>query len=357
MKWLTRIDGALLHREAHDKYASWESLDLEEFGYADDAALIAGTLESLHSMAKGLQLHLRAWGLELSVEKNEALSSQVGVHSPISVEEFDGFDSIKFVDQFEYLGVIIQRFGSGDVAVRARLEKARKAFWSLSSSVWSVRQLTLSTKIQVYRACVLSVLLYGAEVWTHTYPVRKALEKFHLICLRRISGYGLKYQRDHSLFNDSLRAWLGVPTIAELVCQCRLRWLGHVGRMGDHRIPKRVLFGVLPPELGQARKPGLQSGKRLRDSFARDLQAVGIDRQGWLQYANSEGGASLWRAKTFSAAVWHKPIAVIPTHDPPPRNLPPRNQAGRVKRRLGHAERLAAAGIKLESELAPGCAF
>ena len=42
---------------------------------------------------------------------------------------------------------------------------------------------------------------------------------------------------------------------------------------------------------------------------------------------------------------------------PPPRNLPPRNQAGRVKRRLGHAERLAAAGIKLESELAPGCAL
>ena len=45
----------------------------------------------------------------------------------------------------------------------------------VSSSVWSV----------------LSVLLYGAEVWTQTYPVRKALEKFHLICLRRISGYGL----------------------------------------------------------------------------------------------------------------------------------------------------------------------
>eukprot|EP00439_Symbiodinium_sp_Y106_P062396 s823_g9.t1 len=30
--------------EAHDKYASWESLDLEELGYADDAALIAGII-------------------------------------------------------------------------------------------------------------------------------------------------------------------------------------------------------------------------------------------------------------------------------------------------------------------------
>ena len=285
--WLTRIDEALVHREAQDKYSSWEALDLHELGYADDAALIAEKLSQLHGMAKGFQLHLREWGLQLSAEKTEAMSSAPGMHAPIQVEEFEGFDAVKFSKYLEYLGVIIQRNGSGDMAVKERLEKARKAFWSLNSSVWNVRQLSISTKISVYRACVLSVLLYGAEVWTHTYPVRKKLEKFHMICLRRLSGYGLRYQRDHSLSNDDLRAWLGVPSIADLVCQCRLRWLGHVGRMPDHRIPKRVLFGVLPTDVGQARKPGLQSGKRLRDSFAKDLTAAGIDRQGWLQFANS----------------------------------------------------------------------
>ena len=38
LHWYTRIDGILHHREALDKYASWEDLMLEEFGYADDAA-------------------------------------------------------------------------------------------------------------------------------------------------------------------------------------------------------------------------------------------------------------------------------------------------------------------------------
>ena len=170
--WLTRIDGALLHREAQDKYSSWEALDLHELGYADDAALIADTLSQLHGMAKGFQLHLHEWGLQLSVEKTEAMSSAPGMHAPIQVEEFEGFDAVKFSEYFEYLGVIIQRNGSGDMAVKERLEKARKAFWSPNSSVWNVRQLSISTKISVYRACVLSVLLYGAEVWTHTYPVR-----------------------------------------------------------------------------------------------------------------------------------------------------------------------------------------
>ncbi|CAE7297040.1 unnamed protein product, partial [Symbiodinium sp. CCMP2456] len=139
--WLTRIDGALLHREAQGKYSSWEALDLHELGYADDAALIADTLSQLHGVAKGFQLHLREWGLQLSVEKTEAMSSAPGVHAPIPVEEFEGIDGVKFSEYFEYLGVIMQRNGSGDMAVKERVEKAKKAFWSLNSSVWNVRQL------------------------------------------------------------------------------------------------------------------------------------------------------------------------------------------------------------------------
>lgn len=357
VNWLARIDGALLHREAHDKYASWKPLELHELGYADDAALIADTLVNLHSLAKGFQLHLREWGLELSVEKTEAMSSQAGAHAPIPVEEFGGFDEIKFSEYFEYLGVVIQRHGSGDLAVTERLEKARKAFWALNSSVWSVQQLSLSTKLSVYRACVLSVLLYGAEVWTHTYPVRKKLEKFHMICLRRISGYGLGYQRDHSLSNEDLRAWLGVPSISDLVCQCRLRWLGHVGRMPDYRIPKRVLFGVLPTEVGQARQPGLKAGKRLRDAFAKDLNSAGIDRQGWLQFANSGEGAALWKHKTACVALWHKPLAVVPNAFPPRRTVPVPGKVVNTKKRIGHAHRLLQAVDKISSEFAPGCAF
>ena len=255
VEWLTCIDGSLLPRDPHEKYIIWEELKLEELGYADDAALVASTLAHLRDKATNFQAHLCTWGLNLSVDKTKVLSTEMGPRPAIEVKEFEGFSRIDFVDRFEYLGVILQRTGSGDAAVRERLEKARKAFWSLNSSVWSLKQLSLSTKIRVYSACVLSVVLYGAEVRTHTYPVRKALERFHFICLHRLSGYGIRYQREHSLSNDALRAWLGEPTIAELVSQARWQWLGHVGRMPDHRIPKRVLFGMLPPEIGTQRRP------------------------------------------------------------------------------------------------------
>ncbi|CAE6970006.1 unnamed protein product [Symbiodinium sp. CCMP2456] len=99
--WLTRIGGALLHGEVQGKYSSWEALDLHELGYADDAALIADTLSQLRGVAKGFQLHLREWGLQLSVEKTEAMSSAPGARAPIPVEEFEGFDAVKFSEYFE----------------------------------------------------------------------------------------------------------------------------------------------------------------------------------------------------------------------------------------------------------------
>ena len=59
------------------KHSGWR-------GYAAD------TLSTLHDLARGFQLHLREWGLQLSVEKTGALSSQPGVPAPIQVEEFVG---------------------------------------------------------------------------------------------------------------------------------------------------------------------------------------------------------------------------------------------------------------------------
>ena len=62
VSWLTRIDGALLHREVLDKYTIWEDFKLEELGYADDAALIADTLEALRNRAVEFQAHCVSGG-------------------------------------------------------------------------------------------------------------------------------------------------------------------------------------------------------------------------------------------------------------------------------------------------------
>ena len=290
------------------------------------------------------------------MEKTKALTTHSHTPAPIPVEERDGFSEVEFVASFVYLGVLIDCKGTSDPAVLQRIDKARKAFWALNSSVWKVAQLSLSTKMSVYRACVLSVLLFGAETWTPTYPTVRALEKFHMICLRRISNTGLRFQREHSVSNVQLRKWLGAPTIIELVRQARVRWLGHVGHMADHRLPKQLLHGWLPEELGIPRAPGRQRGKLFREVVSADLDIVGLPRRGWLQLCQSDTDRQIWRAAVWQAAVWSKPRQPR-AGECPNVTIKSTSRQATVKKRVGRVERVEKAKKHITATLLPESKF
>ena len=67
-----------------------------------------------------------------------------------------------------------------------------------------------------------------------------------------------------------------------------MRWMGHVARMGEGRIPKRVMEGTI-----DGRRPVGRPRLRWRDGVMKDLETVGIqnpmeeweglaaDRMGW----------------------------------------------------------------------------
>ena len=56
-----------------------------------------------------------------------------------------------------------------------------------------------------------------------------------------------------------------------------MRWLGHVTRMKDGRIPKDLLYGELATEKRPTGRPQL----RFKDVCKRDLQALGINTEPW----------------------------------------------------------------------------
>lgn len=274
LKWPYRLDGVLRrHMDPGTlrKYSTWETLMLHDLGYADDAAFIADTYEQLASWARALQAHYSTWGLSLSVAKTEALTTAAeGGRGPISMDAPEGAPSqIQFSSCFQYLGTQISQDGSCVSDISRRLDLARKAFWQLTANVWDVAQLALSTKLRVYRACVLSVLLYGAETWTTTFTCRRKLEKFHMQCLRKIAHVSLWDQERWSLPNAQLRQCLGVPSVMDLVSQARLRWLGHVARMDSSRLPKRMMFAFLPASVGVARPVGRRPGSGYRKHMSR----------------------------------------------------------------------------------------
>ena len=64
-------------------------------------------------------------------------------------------------------------------------------------------------------------------------------------------------------------------TIPDIIMDRRLQWLGHLGRMGDERLPKRMLFGEL-----RKKRACLGTEKRWRDQVSGDLQMLGL-KENW----------------------------------------------------------------------------
>ena len=56
------------------------------------------------------------------------------------------------------------------------------------STVWHQAKLSLNTKLKLYNALILSVLLYGCEMWTLLKADKRKLEAFHMSFQRQILG-------------------------------------------------------------------------------------------------------------------------------------------------------------------------
>ena len=97
----------------------------------------------------------------------------------------------------------------------------------------------------IHMICLLFVVLYGCETWSLTLREERNLRVFVHMVLRRISGPRRdevmeKWRRLHK---EELNDLYSSPNIVRVIKSRRLRWAGHVARMGEERGVYRVLVG------------------------------------------------------------------------------------------------------------------
>jgi hypothetical protein len=99
-------------------------------------------------------------------------------------------------------------------------------------------------KIKIFKTVILLVVLYGCETWSLTLREEHKLRVFEKRVLRGI--FGPKREEDGSsriLHNDELYNLYSSPNIVRVIKSRRIRWTGHVARMGEGRGVYRVLVG------------------------------------------------------------------------------------------------------------------
>ena len=148
---------------------------------------------------------------------------------------------LQVVDKFTYLGSTLSRVVHIDDEVKARTAKASVAFGRLCGSIWDLSGIRLDTKLKVYRSVVLPTLLYACETWTVYQRHVTRLNHFHTSCLRKL----LKIKCQDRIPDTEVLNRTGMQSVHTLLKLAQLRWTGHVSRMPDERLPKKILYGEL----------------------------------------------------------------------------------------------------------------
>ena len=225
--------GLALHGYESNREEDW-ILDLD---YADDMAVLDGTVEGLQESTDLLAHYAGYAGLKINAKKTKVMVFSKGVGQRPFAEAETADISVEGslaeqVNNFTYLGSVMSSDGTIDKELETRVGKAYSAFSSLCR-IWYNRNIRTSTKIRIYRAAVLTVLLYGCEAWTTTQPQDRRVEAFHQRCLRKI----LRIQWYKRVTNREVLERAGIEPITAFIGNGRLRWFGHVVRMPKDRVP------------------------------------------------------------------------------------------------------------------------
>ena len=267
------------------------TLRVTELQFADDAAAVGTSREDIVRAAQVLDEVTTEWGLTVNVQKTKMMVAGVPRGSNASLQPISiRGENIEIVTEFKYLGAIIEECGGIKKELESRIAKASRTFGALRRPVFDDKDITLATKRLVYRSVVLGVLLYGAETWVIKRDTSKKLEAFHNRCLRSILGISSAQQQMGHITSVQVSRRFGMEeSLDDMIAFRRLRWLGHIARMEEDRLPKKILFGWLPQK-----RPAHGTKMRWRDKVRKDLKKIDIDEGRWFKEAQERGS---WRTK------------------------------------------------------------
>ena len=160
----------------------------------------------------------------------------------------------------------------------------------LTAKVWDNTKLSIRTKFSVYSACVFSNLLNGSEAQTLSSVQEKKINTFHLRCLLHV----LKTLWQQNITYKEVLRPTGLTTMYFILSQRRLRWLGHILRMGDKRIPKSLLYS----ELVDGRRKRDRQTLGFKDVCKRDLRSLYVGTDKWEELANDR---DKWRSSVYKS--------------------------------------------------------
>ena len=260
---------------------------------ADDVALLADSWLVMVAMVMRMERVTQRFGINISARKSEVLFIGRG-EGDVRMEDLQlRGQPMKRVEEFTYLGSIITSDGKCIQDIERRRAGATRAFGTLRKRMWGRSEISLKVKMKVFNALVIPVLLYGATAWALTKTEERRLDAFEMGMLRSILGV----RWDDFIRNDDIRDRLCQTPVSLKLRKARLKWFGHMERMGEERQLKRIMRARV-----QGGRPRGRPRTRWRDVLRRDLEGSGLSCE---EAAAEARDRDRWRGIVRASCDYH----------------------------------------------------
>ena len=128
-------------------------------------------------------------------------------------------------------------------------------------------------------------LSYACKTWTVYSRHARQLNSFHMRCLRKL----LHVKWQNKVPDTEVLQRAKMESVHAFLKRSQLRWAGHVFRMPDERLPKRLLYG----ELSEGKRSFGGQRKRYKDTLKASLKSCGINSDTWEEMARDR---PTWRS-------------------------------------------------------------
>ena len=252
--------------------------NLVDLEYADDIVLLFEELHQAQSVLYKLTEVIPSFGMRFAPSKCKVMLQDVlCLNTSLTIQG----ETLEIVDRFTYLGSCVSTGCSVSDEIDARISKARIAFANLRH-LWRQKGISLSLKGRVYKTTVRAVLLYGSETWPLRVEDLRRLEVFDHRCLRSIAGVGWCQRIRNETVRQQVFGCVRGTSIGDCIQHNKLRWLGHVLRMPEHRLPKKALFSLPDSDWRKPRGGQSTTWQTGMKSVTKSLGSVGVSRlPGW----------------------------------------------------------------------------
>jgi len=236
--YLERIMDVVREESGQQSGVSLHGHLIDNLRFADDVNLLQEDRDALQEQLSVLEGAGEKAGLLINQKKTKSLV--FGGKDMANKLKLKG-QEVENVEEFEYLGSMLTWNNDCSREIRRRIDKARGVMAGFGK-IWSSKDIRVKTKLNIWNACVVSVLLYASETWTYRKRDIDKLSAFQMKSYRRILN--IKWQQ--RITNEEVMNRIGTTrTVMQMAIERKLKFFGHICRMPDDRVVKTAVFGVM----------------------------------------------------------------------------------------------------------------